>query len=65
MQEFDFYVNPKKPTLGLYVRSGAGLSDLADPNQWQLEGHVWESELTPEILKALEANGHAFQELGG
>jgi hypothetical protein len=25
MQEFDFYINLKKPTLGLYVRNGAGL----------------------------------------
>ncbi|MDQ0086485.1 hypothetical protein J2W35_006867 [Variovorax boronicumulans] len=64
MQEFDFYINPKKPTLGLYVRKGSGLPDLVDANQWQLEGQVWENELTPAILKGLEANGHAFQELG-
>ncbi|QEZ43121.1 hypothetical protein [Cupriavidus oxalaticus] len=65
MQQFDFYINPKRPTLGLYVRKGAGLPDLADASQWQLEGHVWENELAPDILKGLEANGHAFQELGG
>ncbi|WP_447777985.1 hypothetical protein [Variovorax boronicumulans] len=64
MKKFDFYINPTKPTLGLYVRQGAGLPDLADANQWQLEGQVWENEVAPEILKGLEANGHAFQELG-
>lgn len=64
MQEFDFYINLKKPTLGLYVRKGAGLPDLADTSDWQFEGHEWESELTPVLLKELEANGHAFQELG-
>ncbi|CAB3839538.1 hypothetical protein LMG26858_01121 [Achromobacter anxifer] len=30
-QEFDFYINLGKPTLGLYVRKGAGLPDLAHP----------------------------------
>jgi hypothetical protein len=64
MQEFDFYINPQRPTLGLYVRKGAGLPDLVDAKQWQLEGHVWENELPPPLLKGLEANGHAFQELG-
>lgn len=64
MQEFDFYLNLKKPTLGLYVRKGAGLPDLATPQEWQFDGHVWESELTPVILAELNKNGHAFQELG-
>jgi len=64
MQEFDFYINPARPTLGLYVPKGAGLPDLVDSKQWQLEGHVWANELQPAILKGLEANGHAFQELG-
>ncbi|WP_144141398.1 hypothetical protein [Paraburkholderia sp. BCC1884] len=65
MQEFDFYLNLKKPTLGLYVRNGAGLPDLADKADWQFDGHVWQSELNAELLKGLEANGHVFQELGG
>jgi hypothetical protein len=63
-QEFDFYINLAKPTLGLYVRKGAGLPDLADAKQWQFSGHVWQTELAPAILLGLEANGHAFQELG-
>ncbi|MGF6772238.1 hypothetical protein P3T18_004726 [Paraburkholderia sp. GAS199] len=64
MQEFDFYINLKKPTLGLYVKRGAGLPDLADAGDWQLSGPVAQSELTPELLKGLAANGHVFQELG-
>lgn len=63
-QEFDFYLNLAKPTLGLYVRKGMGLPDLVDTKHWQFSGHVWQSELDPETLKNLEANGHAFQELG-
>ncbi|SAK93799.1 hypothetical protein AWB75_06719 [Caballeronia catudaia] len=37
----------------------------AEAKQWQFSGHIWQSELSPEILKELDANGHAFQELGG
>jgi hypothetical protein len=64
--EFDFYINLDKPTLGLYVRKGAGLPDLSadEAKQWRFEGHVWQSELSADLLKELEANGHAFQELG-
>jgi hypothetical protein len=65
MQQFDFYINLKKPTLGLYVRTGAGLPDLVDKSDWQFDGHVWQSELSAELLKGLDANGHVFQELGG
>lgn len=63
-QEFDFYINLAKPTLGLYVRKGMGLPDLANPKEWQFSGHIWQSELAAETLKNLETNGHAFQELG-
>ena len=34
MQEYDLYIDPKKPSVGLYVRKGAGLPDLADPSEW-------------------------------
>ncbi|MFE0017711.1 hypothetical protein ACFWXH_22915 [Mesorhizobium sp. NPDC059054] len=64
MQEFDFYTNTEKPTLGIYVRKGAGLPDLLDAGQWSLDGTVGQNELSPEILKQVEADGHAFQELG-
>ena len=63
-QEFDFYLNPARPTLGLYVRKDAGLPDLADASQWQFQGHVWQNEIPPDQLKELESNGHVFQELG-
>ncbi len=63
-QEFDFYINLLKPTLGLYVRKGMGLPDLVDTKDWQFSGHVWQSELDPGMLKSLDANGHVFQELG-
>ena len=36
-----------------------------DADQWQLAGQVWENELPPGLLRELEANGHAFRELGG
>lgn len=65
MNEFDFYINLKKPSLGLYVRKGAGLSDLADAGDWQLDGTMTQDDLTPTLLKELQANGHAFQELEG
>lgn len=63
-QEFDLYINPAKPNLGLYVRKGAGLPDLADPQQWRLSGQLWQSEVPADVLKEIESNGHAFQELG-
>ncbi|BCQ28909.1 hypothetical protein NK8_70990 (plasmid) [Caballeronia sp. NK8] len=65
-EEFDFYINLEKPSLGLYVLKGAGLPDFAasEAKHWQFSGHIWQSELSPEILKELRANGHAFQELG-
>ena len=33
MQEYDLYINPKKPSIGLYVRKRAGLPDLADASE--------------------------------
>jgi len=64
MQEYDLYVNPKKPTVGLYVRAGASLSDLAEPEQWIFDGTFTPSDLPGDLVKRLEADGHAFRELG-
>lgn len=36
MQQYDLYINLRKPAVGLYVRKGAGLTDLADPKEWDL-----------------------------
>lgn len=63
MQGYDLYINPQKPTLGLYVRSGARLADLADPNQWDFASTLAEDELPASLLQRINADGHAFQEL--
>lgn len=64
MQEYDLYINPRKPTLGLYVRTGVGLPDLADPEQWVFDGTMAEDELSTDLVKNIEADGHAFREMG-
>ena len=63
MQEYDLYINPRKPTVGLYVRKGAGLPDLADPNEWAFDGTAAQSELPAELVKRVEMNGHAFRDM--
>lgn len=63
MQEYDLYINPQKPTLGLYVRAGAGLPDLAEPEQWVFDATLAEGELSVDLVQRINADGHAFQEL--
>jgi hypothetical protein len=63
MRLFDFYTNPRKPTLGLYVRKGEGLPDLADASQWALTGTLSENQVSASIAKEIDEIGHAFQEL--
>ncbi|MGY4315535.1 hypothetical protein [Bradyrhizobium sp. JR3.5] len=36
--DYDLYINPKKPSVGIYVRKGAGLPDLADAKDWVFDG---------------------------
>ena len=64
MQEFDLYINPQKPVLGLYVRAGAGLPDLAESKQWVFESTLTEDELSASLVQSIKASGYAFQELG-
>jgi hypothetical protein len=64
MQEYDLYINSRKPALGLYVRSGAGLPDLADPKEWAFDGTAAAVELPPELVESIEARGHAFRDMG-
>jgi hypothetical protein len=64
LREYDLYINPQKPTLGLYVRTGAGLPDLADPERWVFDSTIAESELPTDLVQSIEAHGHAFRELG-
>lgn len=63
MQEYDLYINSQKPTLGLYVRAGSGLPDLANLNQWVFESTLAGAELSSELVQKIDADGHAFQEL--
>ena len=63
MQEYDLYINPQKPTVGPYVRRGAGLPDLADPNKWVFDGTAAQGELPPDLVKRIEINDHAFRDM--
>ena len=63
MREYDLYLNPRKPKVGFYVRNGAGLPDLADPQEWVFDGAALEGELPADIVKRIETNGHAFRDL--
>ena len=63
MQEYDLYINPQKPTLGLYVNAGAGLPDLADARQWIFDSTLAGNEFSSELVQRINADGHAFQEL--
>jgi hypothetical protein len=51
MQEYDLYLNPQKPTLGLYVRTGAGVSDLADADRWVFDSTLAGNELSSELVQ--------------
>ena len=63
MPEYDLYINPQKPTVGLYVRKGAGLPDLADPRERAVDGTAAQGELPPDLVKRIETNGHAFRDM--
>ena len=63
MDEFDFYVSPKKPMIGLYVKKGAGLPDLVDAKDWLFDGTVGPSEVPAATVNEIETNGHAFKDL--
>jgi hypothetical protein len=49
--------------VGLYVRKGAGLPDLANPKEWVFDGTAAQGELPPDLVKKIEANGHAFRDM--
>jgi hypothetical protein len=63
MQEYDLYINPQKPAVGLYVRKGAGLPDLADPKEWVFDGTATQNDLPPSLVQRIETNGHAFRNM--
>jgi hypothetical protein len=63
MEEYDLYINVKKPAIGLYVRTGANLPDLADKDDWVFDGTAAGLELPPSVLEGVAANGHAFRDM--
>ena len=63
MPDYDLYINPKKASVGLYVRKGAGLPDLGDAKGWVFDGTSAQANLPPQLVKEIEANGHAFRDM--
>jgi hypothetical protein len=63
MQQYDLYLNPQKPAVGLYVHRGAGLPDLSDPKEWVFGGTAPQAELPVDLVKRIEADGHAFRDM--
>jgi hypothetical protein len=63
MQEYDLYLNPQKPAVGLYVHKGANLPDLADPKEWIFDGTAAQAELPADLVKRIDTNGHAFRDM--
>jgi len=63
MQEYDLYINAQKPGVGLYVRKGARLIDMADPNEWVFDGTVAQDQVPSTIVKMIDANGHAIRNM--
>jgi hypothetical protein len=63
MQEYDLYLNPQKPAVGLYVHKGASLPDLADPKEWIFDGTAAQAELPADLVKRIDTNGHAFRNM--
>ena len=63
MEEYDLYINVKKPAIGLYVRKGASLPDLADKADWVFDGTAAQDLLPPSVVEGVAANGHAFRDM--
>jgi hypothetical protein len=63
MEEYDLYINVKKPAIGLYVRKGASLPDLADKEDWVFDGTAAQDLLPPGVVEGVAADGHAFRDM--
>jgi hypothetical protein len=63
MEEYDLYLNVKKPRVGLYVRKGAGPPGLADKADWVFDGAAAKDLLPPSVVAGVAANGHAFRDM--
>lgn len=63
MQEYDLYINPQKPSIGLYVRKGSGLPDLANAKDWVFDGTAMQADLPPSLVQSIDTDGHAFRDM--
>lgn len=63
MEEYDLYINVKKPAIGLYVRKGARLPDLADKKDWVFDGTAAQDLLPPSVIEGVNTDGHAFRDM--
>jgi len=63
MKQYDLYLNIKKPAIGLYVRKGAGLPDLADKSDWVFDGTSDGGDLPKSVIESVAAFGHAFRDM--
>lgn len=60
MEQYDLYINVKKPAIGLYVHKGAS---LADKEAWVFDGTAGEDLLPPSIVEGVGVAGHAFRDM--
>lgn len=63
MDEYDLYINARKPAIGLYVRKGASLPDLADKSDWVFDGTAARDLLPSSVVEGVKADGHAFRDM--
>lgn len=63
MDDYDLYLNARKPAVGLYVRKGAGLPDLADKDDWVFDGTAAQNLVSENVVADIKANGHAFRDM--
>ena len=63
MEEYDLYINVKKPAIGLYVRKDESLPDLADRDDWVFDGTAAQDLLPPSVVEGVSADGHAFRDM--
>ena len=59
MPEYDLYLNPQKPSIGLYVRKEA----LVDPKEWVFDGTAARTGLPSDLVKNIETNGQALRDM--
>jgi len=63
MEQYDLYLNAKKPAIGLYVPQGSKLPDLADTPDWIFDGTFAQDLLPSNVVAGVKADGHAFRDM--